>query len=220
MNPISSIYNDEDESKNKLLEHYYQMLQKQIFENKRLTCPAEEAKETYAPKEDDKKDNPYEDPADKNREDRWIKIPNDKSQQEDSGIYGSELKYKSELNTKEASLNSQKGELSPEDEDLLRRLRARDQEVRTHEMAHAAALGRFCGVIRYTYQLGPDGRLYAIGGTTEVAAGSLNEDDAKARAEAIRKAAGVVSDPSNADIAAALDASQQENKLKSKLPFG
>jgi hypothetical protein len=230
MNPISSIYDDEQEGKNKQLDQYHQMLQQQIFENRRMAAPAEEAKEAYAPKDEDKKDNLNDLDSDKNREDRWVKLPDESNK--DNAIYGEDLKYKQTQSAedKNQSLQSNNndlqsnhglnGGLSPEDDDMLRRLRARDQEVRNHELAHAASLGRFKGVVNYSYQLGPDGKLYAIGGSTEVAAGATtSKADARARAEAVRRAAGAVADPSNADIAAGLDATQQENKLRLNFPF-
>jgi len=60
-------------------------------------------------------------------------------------------------------------ELSEEEQEVVKELQARDREVRAHEQAHIAAGG---GLIRggpnYTYQRGPDGKQYAIGGEVQI----------------------------------------------------
>lgn len=100
-----------------------------------------------------------------------------------------------------------KNVLSEEDKDPVRRLQARDREVRQHEQAHVAALGRYAGAISYTFQVGPDGRSYAICGSTEVLSGSSSSPEAtQAKARAIQTAAMSASEPSVADKSAATDA--------------
>ena len=60
-------------------------------------------------------------------------------------------------------------ELSPEDEQRVRDLKARDAEVRQHEQAHLAAAGDLAsGGPTYTYETGPDGRRYAVGGEVQI----------------------------------------------------
>lgn len=99
---------------------------------------------------------------------------------------------------------------SEEDEEFLRQLRDREQEVRAHEQAHAAALGPYAGVIHYTYQIGPDGRAYAIGGSIQV---NMRRESSPAadlfKAQTIARAATGAGDPSDADMAVAAQASQQ-----------
>jgi len=60
-------------------------------------------------------------------------------------------------------------ELSREEEQEVRELRARDAEVRAHENAHKAAAGRHSrGGPSYEYERGPDGRQYAVGGEVSI----------------------------------------------------
>jgi len=114
-----------------------------------------------------------------------------------------------------------------EDKDLVRRLQARDREVRQHEQAHSAALGQYAGSVQYTYQIGPDGHAYAVGGSTEVrAAGGGTPEQQQARARTIRSAAMAASDPSSADMSVAADAQRSEQEAAARIqtrgtaPFG
>src|SRR5690606_14610226 len=58
--------------------------------------------------------------------------------------------------------------LTEEEQELVEELRARDAEMRRHEAAHAAAGGQYAGTPTFTYQTGPDGRQYAIGGAVSI----------------------------------------------------
>lgn len=58
--------------------------------------------------------------------------------------------------------------LTEAEEALVKQLSARDMEVRRHEQAHAAVGGRYAGMPTYTYQSGPDGQRYAIGGEVPI----------------------------------------------------
>ncbi len=51
---------------------------------------------------------------------------------------------------------------------VIRNLEIRDKEVRTHEMAHAAVGGAFTGSPSYSYEIGPDGKKYAVEGEVAV----------------------------------------------------
>ena len=46
----------------------------------------------------------------------------------------------------------------------VQELKARDREVRAHEAAHLAAAGSLATGVSFTYQRGPDGVQYAVGG--------------------------------------------------------
>ena len=110
-----------------------------------------------------------------------------------------------------ASSQPEPGRIRSEaDEEFLRQLRERDQEVRAHEQAHAAALGPYAGIIEYTYQIGPDGRAYAIGGSIEV---NMRRESSPAadlfKAQTIARAATGAGDPSDADMAVAARATEQ-----------
>src|SRR5680860_898722 len=47
-------------------------------------------------------------------------------------------------------------------------LKARDRDVRAHEAAHQAAGGQHAGAMSFTYQRGPDGAQYAVGGEVSI----------------------------------------------------
>jgi hypothetical protein len=96
---------------------------------------------------------------------------------------------------------------------VLSQLKARDGEVRAHEAAHIATGGRYItGGASYTYERGPDGAQYAVGGEVGIdaspASGKPEETVQKMRI--VRAAALAPSEPSGADIAVAAAASQTE----------
>ena len=50
----------------------------------------------------------------------------------------------------------------------IEELKARDREVRAHELAHARVGGQYAGAPTYEFQYGPDGRRYAVGGEVQI----------------------------------------------------
>ncbi len=63
----------------------------------------------------------------------------------------------------------------PEDKDLslreetrVRKMKARDREVRDHERAHANVGGGIAGSPKYEMMIGPDGHSYAVGGEVKI----------------------------------------------------
>lgn len=101
------------------------------------------------------------------------------------------------------------GELSEAEQRQVEELQQRDREVRAHEQAHAAAGARN---VRYDYQIGPDGRSYAVGGSCDIEMSHASDDpDAKAaEARRMRAAALAPADPSAQDMAVAAKASRIE----------
>ncbi len=102
------------------------------------------------------------------------------------------------------------GELTDAEKDVIDKLRARDVEVRRHEEAHARVGGQYAGQPSYTYQTGPDGNRYAIGGEVPIDVAPV-PDDPEATIEKMRvvKAAALApAEPSGADrrVAALADA--------------
>lgn len=103
------------------------------------------------------------------------------------------------------------GDLSEEEEKVVQELKARDQEVRAHEAAHAAAGGQYAGAPTYTYTQGPDGRRYATGGevSIDLSPGRTPEETAQ-KADQIRAAALAPADPSGQDRAVAAAAAKMK----------
>lgn len=79
----------------------------------------------------------------------------------------------------------------------LKQLQQRDRIVRAHEQAHLAASGGLAmGGASFSYQLGSDGKQYAIGGEVriDVSPGRTPEESLK-KAQQIRSAALAPADP-------------------------
>lgn len=106
-------------------------------------------------------------------------------------------------------------ELSPEAKAQLRELKQRDAEVRAHERAHMAAGGQYVkGGPHYTFQQGPDGRQYAIGGHVDIDVSKVPGDPEATRqkAEQVRRAASAPGEPSAQDREVAAEAAALSSK--------
>jgi len=106
-------------------------------------------------------------------------------------------------------------ELSTSEKAAVSELRQRDQQVRQEEEAHAAVAGDLAGPISYTYQTGPDGRQYAVGGSVGIKAVVTNGDpeEAKRQAGRIAVAANAATNPSAQDFAVARNAYAMGSQL-------
>jgi len=106
-----------------------------------------------------------------------------------------------------------------EEQQLIRELAARDQEVRQHELSHAAAGGQFAGAPSFEYQRGPDGRLYAVGGEVSIDTSPVSNDPEATleKAEVILRAALAVADPSPQDRAIAARAAAMAAEARAEL---
>jgi len=106
-----------------------------------------------------------------------------------------------------------KGKSSTEVAQLIAELEARDREVRAHEAAHAAAGGSLAGAPSFSFQTGPDGRSYAVGGevSIELAPGRTPQETMD-RARRIRAAALAPRDPSSQDLSVASSAAAMESR--------
>ncbi|WP_333606971.1 putative metalloprotease CJM1_0395 family protein [Arsukibacterium sp.] len=92
----------------------------------------------------------------------------------------------------------------------IRELQARDREVRSHEQAHATIGGRYAGAPSYTFQRGPDGQQYAVGGEVKIDI----SPEATPRAtiqkmQQVKAAALAPAEPSSADRRIAAEAAQR-----------
>ena len=113
--------------------------------------------------------------------------------------------------------------LSPEGLAQVAKLKARDAEVRAHEAAHLAAGG---GVTRggatFSYEHGPDGQSYAVGGEVGVDTSPVanNPQATIAKANIIRAAALAPADPSPQDQSVAAAAAVMAATAASELAKG
>jgi hypothetical protein len=70
--------------------------------------------------------------------------------------------------TEDQKVNGQFADMSSSEKKEIQVLQQRDREVRAHETAHAAAGGSVTGSPSYTFEVGPDGKKYAVEGEVSV----------------------------------------------------
>ncbi|MCP5197204.1 MAG: hypothetical protein H6974_10520 [Gammaproteobacteria bacterium] len=126
-----------------------------------------------------------------------------------------------EINNQVAQATSAnaKNSLTEAELTMVRELKLRDQKVRQHEMAHLVASGGLAqGGPHYTYQRGPDGQNYAVGGhvNLDISPGRTPEETLR-KAQIISAAATAPADPSGQDRSIAARASQMAMKARMEL---
>ncbi|MEI6986241.1 MAG: putative metalloprotease CJM1_0395 family protein [Rhodospirillaceae bacterium] len=107
-----------------------------------------------------------------------------------------------------ASSNGQP--LSSSEREQLEKLKSRDAEVKAHEQAHRSAGGQYAGPPSYTYQKGPDGANYAIGGEVSIDSSAIPKDPSAtiAKLRQVQRAAQAPASPSVQDQRVAAAAGQ------------
>lgn len=114
----------------------------------------------------------------------------------------------SEDQSKQQKLEQQQNQATSR---VIQQLVSRDREVRAHEAAHVAVGGQYItGGPSFTYQQGPDGRSYAIGGEVNIDTSAVPDDPQATlnKADKVRRAALAPSQPSPQDLRVASRASQ------------
>jgi hypothetical protein len=108
------------------------------------------------------------------------------------------------------------GTLNKEQQRAVEQLKTRDREVRAHEAAHLAQAGGYAaGGASFTYQQGPDGQRYAIGGEVPIDVSAAETPEATIqKMQVIRRAALAPANPSGADRNIAAKAAQQETAAR------
>ncbi|MGB1261785.1 MAG: putative metalloprotease CJM1_0395 family protein [Cognaticolwellia sp.] len=91
---------------------------------------------------------------------------------------------------------------------VIRNLASRDKEVRTHEMAHARVGGAYTGSPSYTFEIGPDGKKYAVEGEVSADLAPVAGDPAAtiAKMKVVQAAALAPAKPSAQDVRVAASA--------------
>ena len=111
-------------------------------------------------------------------------------------------------------------ELTDEEQEVVDELKATDREVRAHEQAHLAAAGPYAkGGPTYTYEEGPDGQQYAVGGEVAIDTAPVSGDPEATvqKARIIRAAALAPAEPSAQDRAVAAAATKMEAQALQEL---
>ncbi|MEL7091774.1 MAG: putative metalloprotease CJM1_0395 family protein [Pseudomonadota bacterium] len=156
-----------------------------------------------------------------------LKLERLQKEQQLSGLRSVEARY--DVRTAEAAQGEAKpASPAPERADVrpteaeqeqIKALEARDREVRRHEQAHAAVGGQFAGPPTYTYQIGPDGRRYAVGGAVSIDVSPVPGDPAATieKMEVVKAAALAPASPSAADRQVAALATAQRVQAMAEL---
>jgi len=119
----------------------------------------------------------------------------------------------------QASGSPTSGGMTPEELAALKELKARDQEVRSHEQAHLNAAGGLAtSGSSFTYQKGPDGVRYAVGGEVQInTSPGRTPEETLQRAKIIQAAALAPAEPSGQDLAVAAQARKMELQARQQL---
>ena len=121
---------------------------------------------------------------------------------------------RAQLDAAQPEDNTATQDLSEEEQAVVDQLAARDREVRNHEEAHARVGGQYAGNPSYTFQEGPDGKQYAIGGEVPIDVSPVADDPEATivKMEIVKAAALAPAEPSGQDrkVAALADAQRQQ----------
>lgn len=101
----------------------------------------------------------------------------------------------------------------------LDELKARDTEVVTHELAHAAAGGQYAGSPSYSYETGPDGAKYAVSGEVSIDTSKIEGDPQATliKAQQVKRAALAPVEPSGQDRIVAASADQMAAEARKEI---
>ncbi|MGW8393268.1 putative metalloprotease CJM1_0395 family protein [Pseudoduganella sp. HUAS MS19] len=133
-----------------------------------------------------------------------------------SGSYAPQASAPARSPTRSESAQQQ---YSPEDQAKIDQLKARDLKVRQHEQAHLAAAGSLAtSGATYTYQRGPDGVNYAVGGEVNIdTSPGRTPEETIAKARQVQAAALAPADPSGQDRSVAARAAQMAQQAQVEL---
>jgi hypothetical protein len=150
-----------------------------------------------------------------------VKLAPDKSKPDNSGTgrgAARESRKDNRDGKSDDALTAARNELTAEEKAQLRELQARDRAVRAHEQAHAAAGAGIAGAPTYTYQTGPDGRRYAVGGEVAIHARPSSSDPQAAirQLQQVVRAALAPATPSSHDRGVAAEARAKIAALQAK----
>ncbi|MDD0848740.1 putative metalloprotease CJM1_0395 family protein [Campylobacter sp. 46490-21] len=110
------------------------------------------------------------------------------------------------------------GELSMEEQRIVTELQAADTNVRAHEAAHMAAGGGLTSPASYTYERGPDNKMYAVAGEVGISTSEGNTpQESLNKAQTIRRAALAPADPSPQDLKVAAQAASMEMSARAQI---
>ncbi|MDY6124226.1 MAG: putative metalloprotease CJM1_0395 family protein [Campylobacter sp.] len=146
---------------------------------------------------------------------------NDRGVENNTGNSSGNKTSNAENNTQNNDKNAgQKniGELSLEEQRIVSELQAADTNVRAHEAAHMAAGGGLTSPASYTYERGPDNKMYAVAGEVGISTSEGNTpQESLNKAQTIRRAALAPADPSPQDLKVAAQAASMEMNARAQI---
>jgi hypothetical protein len=119
-----------------------------------------------------------------------------------------------------AKKNPGSTDLTPEEKEQVRELKEQDAKVRRHEQAHVMAGGRYIkSRAQFQFELGPDGKLYAVSGEVQIDTSKVPDDPEATiqKAQTVRRAALAPSDPSSQDRSVASEANRMEFEARMEI---
>ncbi|MGB9712241.1 MAG: putative metalloprotease CJM1_0395 family protein [Dissulfurimicrobium sp.] len=103
-------------------------------------------------------------------------------------------------------------------ERVVQQLKMTEQKVIAHEMAHKVVGGNYAGAVSYEYRVGPDGRLYIVGGEVPIdVSDGISPEDTVRKMEQVRMAALAPIDPSPQDYRVAQEALMKEAAARQEI---
>ncbi len=111
------------------------------------------------------------------------------------------------------------GQLSDDERAVIEQLKKVDQEVRAHEQAHKNAGGKFAGAASFGFEVGPDGKQYAVSGEVpiDIAPVEGNPEATIAKMNTVAAAALAPAKPSGQDRQVAAQAAAIRAEAQSEL---
>lgn len=134
-------------------------------------------------------------------------------------VAGSQKDDENNTQPQTSDANSQIG-LTAAQLSVIEKLQSRDHQVRAHEMAHVSAGGQYVtSGINFSYQKGPDGIMYAVGGEVGIDLSPIpnNPPATISKMMVVRNAALAPSDPSPQDRSVAAAASRTMGLAQAEL---
>ena len=146
----------------------------------------------------------------------------EKSQAQGQGqVQGQETQTKGQ-ESKPSSIQTPKGidgqELTEEEQQKVKEMKERDEEVRVHENAHKSAGGQYAAAPTYTYETGPDGKRYITDGEVSIDIGEEKDPQATIeKMQIVKRAAMAPAEPSGQDRKVYQEANQKEAAARQEL---
>lgn len=109
--------------------------------------------------------------------------------------------------------------LTPDERVIVGELAARDREVRTHEQQHQSVGGQYAGAASFSYQTGPDGVQYAVGGEVSIDISAVPNDPQATidKMRTVKNAALAPAEPSAQDRSVASSANRMIMQAQAEL---